>query len=189
MTQEIVLKHPALKGGELHYKHLLGKEFKLGTNDCYDMVRRMFKDNLDIGLTNYARPKFFWHHEDMNIYVDNYPKEGFKLLNDPRPEHLRPFDCFLIAIPDPRSVHNVVTNHAAVYLGNGWVIHHRYNDTSKIEPYRGSLRNLTTHVLRHQDVPDLRAANSGTADLMDYILPHKRKELEEAMRNANREAE
>lgn len=175
--KDIILKHEALKDGELKYKHLLGRPFVLGKTDCYDIARCMFRDNLGIELTNYARPKFFWHNDDMNIYVDNYYNEGFRLLDDVRVEDLRPFDCFLIAIPDPRSLNKTVTNHCVVYLGEGMVIQHRYGTFSSIERYKGSLRNLTTHTIRHKDVPDLRAADVGTADLMNFILPHKREEL------------
>lgn len=182
---DIVIHHDALNNGQLRYKHLLGRQFKLGTTDCYELLRDMYKDNLNIQLSNYARPKLFWHNEDMNIYVDNYHKEGFRLIDDPRVEDFRPFDVFLVAIPDPRSLQKTITNHCLVYLSNGYVIHHRYGEMSSVVPYRGALRNFTTHTIRHKDVPDMRSKISSTVNLMDLILPHKRDELEKAMRDAN----
>lgn len=181
----ITLKNDRLNGGELKYNHLLGKQFKLGTTDCYNIARCMFKDNLNINLTNYARPKLFWRYDDMNIYVDNFRNEGFELIDDVTLQDLRPFDCFLIAIPDPRSIKKTMTNHCAVYLTNGWVIHHRYGQLSKLEQYRGALRNFTTHTIRHKDVPDMRDKKQNAVDLMSLIPAHKRAELQEALNAAN----
>lgn len=174
---EIIIEHEKLLNGRLQYQHLLNRTFSLGTHDCYALVRDLFRDNLGIILTNYARPDFFWRYSDMNIYVDNYAQEGFQLLRDPSPQDLRPLDCFLIAVPDPNSPFNTISNHAAVYLKNNWVIHHRFNDVSKVEPYKGSLRNLTTHVIRHKDVPDLRGVKTSAVDIKEFLLPHKRAEI------------
>lgn len=179
---DIVLRNEALNEGELRYKHLLDKEFKLGTTDCYTIPQMMLLDNLNIQLTSYARPKDWWCDTQVDIYVDNYEKEGFKLLHDPLPSDLRPFDLALIAIPDPRQREFVRTNHCAMFLNKNWIIHHRMGDISRIEPYRGSMRMMTTHIIRHKDVPDLKDTQVVTADLRQYILPHKLAELE---RNTN----
>lgn len=183
---EIVLKHDLLNEGELRYKHLLGLEFKLGETDCYSILCHMLKDNLNIELTDYARPKDWWCGKDVDIYVDNYPKENFFLLHNPNPNEIRPFDVGLVAIPDPRQREFVKTNHCVIFLNSKWVIHHRMGDVSRVEPYRGYIRNMTTHLIRHKDIPDLSRATEKAVDLMEYILPHKRAELEEAMANAQR---
>lgn len=185
---DINVEHDFLNEGVLRYKHLLGKKFKLGETDCYSLLCDMFRDNVNIELTNYARPTDFWHNKDINIYVDNYHKEGFRLIDDPKVEDLRPLDVFLVAIPDPRSLVKTMTNHCLVYLSKGFVIHHRYGELSSVVPYRGPLRNLTTHIIRHKDVPDMRPKFSDKSiDLMDLILPHKRLEMEEAKRRAEDE--
>lgn len=181
--EKIVLKHEALNNGELRYQHLLGKEFKLGYTDCLAMLRSIFKDNLNIHITNYARPNDFWL-QDINLYVDNYAKEGFMLIPDPQFEDLRPFDVFLIAIPDPRQKSATITNHCAIYLGDNTVISHRYGCLSSVSPYKGSLRQITTHTIRHKDVPDMRNTGKSKVDLMDLILPHKRVRLMEALNDA-----
>ncbi len=181
---KIVLKHEALNGGELRYQHLLGKPFKLGYDDCLEMLRRMYRDNLNIHITNYARPKDFWL-QDINLYADNYAKEGFMLLPDVAFEDLRPFDVFLLAVPDPRQKSTTITNHCAIYLGDNTVINHRYGCLSCVQPYKGSLRQITTHTIRHKDVPDMRTISNSKVDLMDLILPHKRERLMEAL-NENR---
>lgn len=185
MTTIVTLENPALNQGKLRYRHLLGKKFTLGKDDCYEMMRRMFKDNLNIELTSYARPNDFWLEDDIDPYVGNYPQEGFFLLDDPRLEDLRPFDTFLIGIPDPRRPEKTVTNHCAIYIGDGMVIHHRLGTLSSVAPYRGVLRNLTTHVIRHKDVPDLRSTNTAKVDILDHLLPHKREFIMGVINEAN----
>lgn len=174
---DIIIEHEALNGGKLRYKHLIGKQFAMGKNDCYSIFRAVFDDNLNIKFPNYARPNDWWLEENLNYYVDRYKKEGFQLLEDPSLDDLQPFDVMLIAIPDPRDLKRIVTNHCAIYLGDGMVLHHRMGTLSSVVPYRGVLRNLTTHIVRHKDVPDLRDKTLKKLNAMDYLLPHKRELL------------
>lgn len=175
---DVILKDERLNKGRMRYKHLTGRTFKMGQHDCYEMLRDMYKDNLNIEMTAYARPTDWWLGDDLNFYERHYKDEGFYLLDDPDLQDLRPFDVFLIAIPDPRRMEKVVTNHCAIYLGDGLAIHHRMGSISNVVPYRGVLRNYTTHIIRHKDVPDFRNSNVQTLDVMDYLLPHKRAMLE-----------
>jgi hypothetical protein len=150
------------------------------------MLRDILKDNTPINLTNYARPKYFWREEDMSVYVDNFHKEGFRVIEDnSKVEEYRPLDVFLVGIPDPQSLKKTITNHCLIYLGNGYVIHHRIGQLSSVDRYRGALKNLTTHYIRHKDIPDMRNSSASSVNLMDVILPHKKAEIEEAL-NANR---
>ena len=174
---DIILEHEALKSGKLRYKHLIGKQFSMGKNDCYSILCDVFRDNLGIDFPNYARPNDWWLQENLNFYVDRYKKEGFFLLEEPNLEDLRPFDVMLVAIPDPRDLKRVVSNHCAIYLGDGMVLHHRMGTLSSVIPYRGVIRNLTTHIVRHKDVPDLRPNKLTKIDMMEHILPHKKELL------------
>lgn len=185
MASDIVINNPKLNKGRLRYKHLIGKQFEMGINDCYSILVKLYKDNLNIELTNYARPNDWWLDDEMNLYLDNYRAEGFKLVDDVELKDLKPFDVFLIALPDPRRKGKTITNHCAIYLGDGKVLHHRLGKLSEVCNYSGYVRNLTTHVIRHKDVPDLTESAETPLDLMDFILPHKRKLLEEAMKDAN----
>lgn len=177
MVEDVTLTHEALNNGKLRYKHLLGKTFVHGKDDCYEMLRRMYKDNLNIELTNYARANGWWLDPEANLYVKNFKQEGFSVVDEPELEDLRPFDVFLIALPDHRAPDQTSTNHCAIYLGNGLIIHHRLDRFSQVTSYRGPLRNYTTHVIRHKAVPDMRQKGQNSIDLMDVILPHKREML------------
>ena len=46
---------------KLRYEHLIGIEYKHGSNDCYGLIRRFYKDNFDLNLRNYARPHDWWN--------------------------------------------------------------------------------------------------------------------------------
>lgn len=161
--------------GTIKVDHLLNLEFEHGVQDCYTMLQRVFKDNLDITLSDYARPDDWWIQEGFDLYRDNFKHEGFITLNfNDNLSDLQPFDVMLIAIPDPRKPSVMVINHCAVYLGNGEVIHHRLGLRSERKRYSGALRNLTCMVIRHKDVTNFANIQVTKVDIMDYILPHKR---------------
>jgi cell wall-associated NlpC family hydrolase len=160
--------------------HLLGLEFEHGVQDCYSMLQNVYMDCLGIKLNDYARPNDWWL-TDKNLYVNNFKNEGFQLLDDISLDKLRPYDVFLIALPDPRSEGETPANHCAVYLGEGEVIHHRLGKLSEIKKYTGMLRNFTTHIIRHKDV-NLDKVVVQKVNIMDHILPSKRALLEQAMK-------
>lgn len=171
-----------LNEGKLRYEHLLGRQFVLGKTDCYEILRDIYKDNLNIELRPYARPVDFWLEKEMNLYVNNFEKEGFEYLENVKDSDLRLFDVFLIALPDYRQPKETFTNHCAIYVGNGEVVHHRLGRLSRKVNYSGMLKNFTTHTIRHKDVPEfIRKDKSEKVNLMDYILPHKRQRLLEVL--------
>lgn len=169
---------------ELKYKHLIGKPFILGTNDCYSIARDIFHENTPLRLPNYARPTDFWL-VNISLYMDNFKKEGFKVI-DVAPEDLQPLDVFLIALPDQRQDNSqTITGHCAVYVGEGRIVHHLMGRLSEEMVYRGSMRQWTTCVIRHPDVPKLIPKRTDL-NLMERMLPHKRKIMEEMYEDAKR---
>lgn len=173
----VVLIDDNINGGKMRYRHLIGREFVMGKYDCYDILRQFYLDNLSIELTNYARHNDWWLEQDSDFYINNYKNEGFRLLEDAQLSDLRPFDVMLIAIPDSRNLKTVKTNHCAIYLGEGKILHHRLGHRSEAIEYRASMRNLTTHIIRHKDVPDFSKPKQTALDVLDLILPHKRQLL------------
>lgn len=178
MTDPLI-KHERLNGGMLRYDHLLGKPFDHGKNDCYQILRDVFKDNLNIKLRSYARPDDWWINDemDLDLYRRNYEAEGFQLVDLSHVRDLQILDVALISIPDPRNPKRTVVNHCAIYVGNGQVIHHPYGRFSEKTRYAGGLKNLTSMVIRHKDVPNLEVSQEQTFDLMEMILPHKRAQM------------
>lgn len=168
----------------VNYQHLLGIEFSHGDRDCYDILRRLYKDNLNMDLTNYARPDDWWLMEGVDLYRDNFMNEGFSIVENFNLKEVRLYDVFLIALPDMRDRSVARTNHCAIYVGDGKIIHHRLGKLSQVCNYGGAMKNFTTMVVRHQDVPDYSADTTEAAlDLMDYVLPHKRAEMQKVLQD------
>lgn len=128
----------------LHYEHLKGMQFKHGVQDCYTILRMFYQDNFGISLSDYAREDGWWD-KGQNLYIDNFRREGFHLIDSPRWE-LQPADVVLMAMRSP------VANHCGIYTGNGNILHHFYGRLSNEELYKGMWYNSTVAMLRHKDV-------------------------------------
>lgn len=159
----------------LKYEHLLGRPFVHGSQDCYGLIRDFYRDNFGLTLTNYARPTDWWWN-GLDLYRKYFAAEGFRSIDVPLNE-VRPADLFLVALDAE------IPNHAAIYLGDGKILHHRYGKLSQVHPYSGAMRNRTTGIIRHKDVPDLRPPLE-PFDIMQRLLPHKRRKLEAALEAA-----
>jgi cell wall-associated NlpC family hydrolase len=153
----------------LKYDHLLGISFVHGSDDCYGLIRRFYKDNFDLNLTNYARPDNWWNLSQ-DLYMENFYAEGFRPI-DCHPRDWRPGDAFLMAIGAR------VACHAAINLGDGNILHHFIGRMSEKIPYAGAWRNKTVAVLRHKDIR-IEDVAPKQVDLMDLLPPHKRRQLE-----------
>lgn len=164
---------------KIKYDHLLGIPFEQGKSDCYSHLQKMYFDNLGLKLTDYARPNDWWLYESMDLYKDNFKKEGFQIVDG----EVQVMDVFLISIPDPRMPKRSVVNHAAIYIGEGYITHHLLGRMSEKLLYRGAMRNLTVMTLRHESMLNFKFVPivEKPLDLMDYLLPHKRALLQKAM--------
>lgn len=131
----------------MKYENLLGKPWKVNETDCFTLVIDFFKQNFDIDIPNFARPED-WDADKLDLIRKLYPKAGFQLMQDW--DDLRPGDVFAtnFATSNP--------NHFVIYVGDNEVIHHRYGMNSTKESYRPAFKMITSFVLRHPDVPDLR---------------------------------
>lgn len=142
------------------FKRYTGIDFCHGSTDCYGLIRRVYSEVFHINLTDYARPDFWWDHEDMyNLYMDNFENEGFRLVDSDLTRNWELGDVILMAIQ------STVPNHAAIYLGNGKILHHFYGRKSTIENYWRLWKNTTTGVIRHKDLTFDKPKE--TVELMD----------------------
>lgn len=151
-----------------HYDNLVGQKHDAGTTDCYSIVRDFYQQNFDIELPNYARPTDWWN-AGYDLYAERYFKNGFRPL-DVHPSEWQYGDVFLMAVMSP------VSNHAAVLVDNGKILHHFTNRLSTVEPYKGIWRNCTTAVLRHKDV--VIQETTETVNLIDILPPSTRRKLD-----------
>lgn len=154
----------------LEIDHLIGIPFKHGTDDCYTLARRFYKDCFNIDLPDFARPDWWWVSGELNLYEDLYKKAGFFSI-DPDIEELRIGDAFLVQIEAP------VVNHAAMYIGEGKIIHHLVNKMSEVRLYNHMIKKGTRYTIRHPEVPHIVKTDEDFR-IEDHLLPHHKQMLE-----------
>lgn len=122
-----------------------GIDFIHGINDCYSLIRNFYRVVFAVDLTNYARPDEWWH-QGLNLYTDFIKKEGFSLIDFDKLNNLNYGDIILMSIKTENPCH------AAIYIGDGKILHHFYGKKSTIELYKGLWYNTTVAVYRHPKV-------------------------------------
>lgn len=116
---------------------LVGRTFSHGVLDCYSLVRDWYKQELDTELPDFDRRDDWWNRGG-NLYVDNFQKAGFEVVRGP----IEFGDIIFMQIRSP------VPNHAAVYIGDGQIIHHVANRLSSRDLYDGYWQENTVMTVR-----------------------------------------
>lgn len=118
---------------------LVGRQWSHGVLDCYSLVRDWFRQVRGIDLPDFHRHDEWWKRGD-NLYLENFEAAGFRAIDVLAAKE---GDCFLIQVSSP------VPNHAAVYLGEGFILHHVQGRLSSRDVYGGYWQKITTHALRY----------------------------------------
>ncbi len=136
---------------------IIGRPFRHGVSDCYELIRDFYKEVHGISLMNVPRD-WEWWHKGGDLYSLGFEKAGFHEVSL---EEVLPGDVFLASVASDK------TNHGGIYLGNGLILHHT---TAKdgFDPYRLSCvepaarwMKFFTKVLRHEDDQIDRKAGQG----------------------------
>ncbi len=157
----------------IKYDHIVGRPFVYRNQNCYTLLRDVYRESFGIELPNYACPNKFWEFGS-DLYMQRHRKCGFEIL-DCHPSEYRPGDAVLMAINSEKA------NHVGVFVENGQILHHLWGRAAAVEPYRSIYRNTTVAVMRHKDVQLEQVAATG--DLLDYVNPSVRRKLNEHIRN------
>jgi proteasome lid subunit RPN8/RPN11 len=120
-----------------YIKPLLGREFKHGETDCLTLVRDAYMLT-GIDLPDYVRQDDWWHN-GQNLYLDLLPKNDFEQVRD-----IQEGDVILVCLG------STTPNHAAIYIGNQFILHHCPKRLSKRDLYSGFWRNYTHSIWRHK---------------------------------------
>lgn len=120
---------------------LVGREFSHGVNDCYQLVRDWYKRERGIELKNFMRTDGWWERGE-NLYLKHYAEAGFYPVEEGPEEG----DMIVMQIRSSQP------NHAAVYLGDGLILHHLYGRLSSRDVYGGYWKEVTRLILRHKDI-------------------------------------
>lgn len=119
---------------------LIGRQFSHGVLDCYALVKDFYERELKIVLPEFEREELWWE-KGQNLYLENFQTAGFSVVSD-----LQQYDAFLMMVGSP------VPNHAAIYLGDGFIMHHLLNRLSSRDVYGGWYQKITVKTLRHKDL-------------------------------------
>lgn len=118
---------------------LVGREFSHGILDCYSLIRDWFFEERGIVLPDFDRSEEWWK-KGGDLYLENFRKAGFE-------SHVGPLergDGILMQVGAK------VTNHAAVYIGNGKILHHLQNRLSTRDVFGGYWQRCTRLVVRYK---------------------------------------
>lgn len=95
---------------------LLGRPFRHGVTDCFDLLRDFYKIVMGVDLEPCPRDWDWWSEKDAGegLYLDNYRKWGFEPMHGP----LEVGDVFLLRAGAK------MPNHCGIYIGSHLMIHH-----------------------------------------------------------------
>lgn len=110
---------------------LVGRAFVHGSHDCYGLIRDWY-GRRGVDLPDFERTDEWWKHGG-DLYMDNFAAAGFEPVTD----EVREGDIFLMQIEA------AVANHAAIYIGDGLILHHLYGRLSSRDVYGGYWRDCT----------------------------------------------
>ncbi|HCL5350600.1 TPA: phage tail protein [Salmonella enterica subsp. salamae serovar [1],40:z35:e,n,x,z15] len=118
---------------------LTGRQFEHGVTDCYTLLRDACH-LAGIDIPDFGREDDWWN-KGKNLYLDNLGSIGFY----PVPaDKAQPGDVLVCCFGSP------VANHAAIYCGNGELLHHVPEQLSKRERYTDKWQRRTHSIWRHR---------------------------------------
>lgn len=133
---------------------LIGRQFHHGVLDCYTLIRDYYAQTLHIELPDFERADAWWEGENhADLYRDGYAEAGFVMVNEAPRQH----DVLLMQVGAR------CDNHAAVFAGDGTILHHLYGRLSGRDVWGGYWDRHTTAVLRHRSLLDVGAPETGAA--------------------------
>jgi proteasome lid subunit RPN8/RPN11 len=122
---------------------LVGRAWAHGVLDCYSVIQDWYRAERGIDLPNFDRFDEWWKR-GQNLYLDNFDSAGFEALGAVQSQDMEVGDVLLMQVASP------VPNHAAIYLGDGLILHHLQGRLSSRDVYGGYWQKITTHILRHR---------------------------------------
>lgn len=119
-------------------KPLKGRPYVYGLQDCYSIVQDWYRQERGVELGRVDTVDGWWKSGDQDVLLNNYRAMGFVEID--QPEHGA---LLLMQVSAP------VTNHCAVYLDGGEMLHHMPGALSACTPYGGYWQERTRAILRY----------------------------------------
>lgn len=135
-------------GLELPYE---GRPFLWGVLDCWQLGADFWNREYGVTTPVVYRQDGFWQTQD--LFLDNLHAEGCFEVDTPERG-----DLLLFAINMRNNNPLGRANHCAIYLGDGWMLHHPGGHNSRVEPFTGEDGYWAQHrhrqfAWRHPGVP------------------------------------
>ena len=121
-----------------------GRPFLHGLFDCYTLVRDYYKRNFNIFLPTNIQRDWEWWNKGQNLYLENAKDYSFEEVED-----IKKHDVLIMAVNSP------VPNHAAIYLGEGKILHHMAGKFSTIQDLKFSLKQKISVIYRNRALKDV----------------------------------
>lgn len=118
-----------------------GRPFLHGLFDCYTLVRDYYKRNFQIFLPTNIQRDWEWWNKGQNLYLENAKDCSFIESDD-----IQKHDVLIMNINSP------VPNHAAIYLGDGKILHHMSGRFSTIQNLTFSLKQKISVIYRNKSL-------------------------------------
>ncbi|PRC93096.1 C40 family peptidase [Solimicrobium silvestre] len=122
---------------------LVGRQFFHGVLDCYSLIRDWYQQTRSIELKQFSRADEWWNDGKSDLYTQGFPQAGFVSIESNA--EMQVGDVILMQI---RST-NGVPNHAAIYIGDGLILHHLHGHLSSRDVYGGYWQEVTRNVIRY----------------------------------------
>jgi len=124
----------------------VGRPFVHGIQDCWSLCRDWYVHEQNLtDMPDPPRADEWWDDGTSDLYRNNLAAAGFTHRVADWADMI-PGDLILMQI---RS-RNQVPNHAAVYVGDGKMLHHMYGRLSRVELFGGYWQHNTVSVWRHR---------------------------------------
>lgn len=119
------------------------RPFIHGITDCYSLIRAEKYQRDGTILPDYAR-NFEWWEDGSgdNHYEEKFAQTGYEVVSDDK--ELQNGDIIFMKI------HTEVVSHAAIYIGNGLILHHLRDRFSRVE-HLSSWKKFIEKVVRYKD--------------------------------------
>ncbi len=122
-------------GDDLPIQDFIGRTFVHGIYDCWALVRDYWR-NEGHDIIDFPRENLWWE-KDPSMLEDGCQEAGFEFIDI---SQLQVGDViFMKVLAD-------VTNHSAIYLGEGLMMHHLYNRLSRREPMIRWSKHITGYL-------------------------------------------
>ena len=149
-----------------HYKHLMGTPYKMGSSDCFGLIRELYKKAYGIILPNYARPRYFFDAR-INVYARIVAEPCFQERG------LCPLDFKEGDILAFRVAGVELVNHVGVYLGNGMFLHQMFDSLPREENLDERWLRRLYAVQVHVDVPVVKNKLNILDVMPEYLKAEK----------------